>query len=301
TQWIVRRWNALPAHHQQSFFGVILLALSLVLFGSLTIFRTSHILAPLNKFLLDFCGWSAYPLAIGLVALALAYLIEGIRNQHIITWRTIIGLGILWLLVLAESRLLFGPVGILGELLVYPLQGWPTSVGHVVLIGLIIVVTILTFRIRFGHVLLTARFLQRLISDSPRGDTAQTSAPSPFLGQRPQYSRYVGNAASSSATPARQGEKPATRSRQRPLPDENDDADADATIAFEADFDAQDPLDDINIHKQQVGNVPRGPRAPRVSDGTGVPVRNANQQALPFDGEENDHKLILKPAKSMDK
>jgi DNA segregation ATPase FtsK/SpoIIIE-like protein len=306
TKWIVRRWNALPAHHQQSFFGVILLALSLVLFGSLTIFRTSHILAPLNKILLDFCGWSAYPLAIGLVALALAYLIEGIRNQHIITWRTIIGLGILWLLVLTESRLLFGPVGILAEVLVYPLRGWPPSIGHVVLIGLIIVVAIFTFRIRFGHVLLTARFLQRLISDSPRGDTAKTPAPSPYLGQRPQYSRYVGAAASSSSAPARQGAQPAKHSRQRPLPDESDDEndydeDEDATIAFEADFDPEDPLDDINMHKQQVGNVSRGPRAPRASDGTSVPVRNANQQALPFDGEEIEHKLVLKPAKSMDK
>ncbi len=75
-----------------------------------------------------------------------------------ISGRTVIGLLIIWLLLLAESRLIFGQVGILGELLVYPLLGWSTAVGHVVLLGLLIVVAILTFRIRFGHVLMLAHF-----------------------------------------------------------------------------------------------------------------------------------------------
>ena len=307
-KWAHDKWSAMPSHHHQRFFGIISLAFSLFLFGVLTIFRTSPVLAPLNKFLLDFCGWSAYPLAIGLVAFSLIYLIEGIRNQHIITWRTIIGLGILWLLLLAESRLIFGPVGILGELLVYPLLGWSTGVGHVVLLGLIIVVAILTFRIRFGHVLVTAHFLQRLISDNPRGDATGTPASSPYLGQRPQYSRYVGAAASSSAT-GRQVAPPASRSRQRPPQEDIDEEDynnaayedEDATVAFEADFPEEDPLDDINIHKQQVGTVPRGPRAPRSIDGAAPPVRNANQQALPFDEEENPHKLILRSSKNVDR
>lgn len=300
TQWMVRKWNSMPSHHQQRFFGFILLILSLLLFGALTIFRTSRILSPLNKILLDFCGWSAYPLAIGLIAFSLIYLIEGIRNQYIITWRTIIGLLVLWLLLLAESRLIFGQVGILGELLVYPLLGWSTAVGHIVLLGLIIVVTILTFRIRFGHVLITAHFLQRLISDNPRGDTTRTPAPSPYLGQRPQYSRYVGAAASSSSSPGRQVAQPTARSRQH-SPEDNYAEDEDATVSFEADFPDEDPLDDINIHKQQVGTVPRGPRAPRSIDGAASPVRNANQQALPFDDEENPHQLILKPAKNVDR
>ncbi len=59
-------------------FGIILLILSLLLFGVLTVFHTSRILGPLNKILLDFCGWGAYPLALGLVALSLIYLSEGI-------------------------------------------------------------------------------------------------------------------------------------------------------------------------------------------------------------------------------
>ncbi len=49
--------------------------------------------------------------------------------------------------------------------------------------------------------------------------------------------------------------------------------------------------------------MPRGPRAPRAIDGANgsQPVRNANQQALPFDEEANAHKLILKPAKNVDR
>ena len=49
--------------------------------------------------------------------------------------------------------------------------------------------------------------------------------------------------------------------------------------------------------------MPRGPRAPREIDVANVsqPVHNANQQALPFDEEANAHKLILKPAKNVDR
>ncbi|HEY5003185.1 MAG TPA: DNA translocase FtsK [Ktedonobacteraceae bacterium] len=308
TQWMLRKWSSMQPHHQQRFFGIILLILSLLLFGALTIFRTSRLLGPLNKVLLDFCGWGAYPLSIGLIAFALVHLIEGMRNQHIMTWRLVIGLGVLWLLLLAESRLLFGSVGILGELLVSPLLGWSPLVGHVVLLGLLIVVAILTFRIRFGHVLMLTRFMQRLISDNPGTDSSKTPAPSPYLGQRPQYSRYVGTAAASSPSASRQGTQSTARSRKRSLEDEeeHDDAnfeDEDATIAFEADFPEDDPLDDINIHKTQVGTVPRGPRAPRAIDVANAPspVYDANQQALPFDEEANAHKLILKAAKNVDR
>ena len=304
TQWMLRKWSSMQPHHQQRFFGIILLILSLLLFGALTVFRTSRLLGPLDKFLLDFCGWGAYPLSIGLIAFALIHLIEGISNQRFMTWRTVVGLGVLWLLLLAESRLLFGSVGILEELLVYPLLGWSPLVGHVVLLGLLIVVAILTFRIRFGHVLMTTRFLQRLIADNPRADASKTPAPSPYLGQRPQYSRYVGNASSSPAS--RQGTQVTARSRKRPPEDEEEDDasfEDDATVAFEADFPEDDPLNDINILKTQVGTVPRGPRAPREVDiaNASQPVRNANQQALPFDEEADAHKLILKAAKNVDR
>ncbi|MBA2393138.1 MAG: hypothetical protein H0V70_10380 [Ktedonobacteraceae bacterium] len=304
TQWMMRRWSSMQPHHQQRFFGIILLILSLLLFGSLTLFRASRLLAPLNKILLDFCGWGAYPLSLGLIAFALVHLIEGIRNQHIMTWRTVIGLAVLWLLLLAESRLIFGPVGILGELLISPLLGWSPFIGHVILLGLLIVVAILTFHIRFGHVLMVARFMQRLLADNPTTGISKTSAPSPYLGQRPQYSRYVGAAASSSLPSSRQGTQAPGRSRKQVIEDEEEEFDdtdfADATVAFEADFPDEDPLDDINVHKTQVGTVPRGPRAPRAVD-IAQPVLNANQQALPFNEEANAHKLILKPAKDVDK
>jgi len=185
---------------QQYISSILLLCLSLLPLGSLTVFRTSRLLGPLNKIMLDFCGWGAYLLAAGLIAFSLVYLISAIRDQHVIAWRTIIGLGILWLLLLAESRLIFGPVGILGELLIYPLLGWSPLIGHVVLFGLLIIVVILTFRMRFGHVLMVARFIQRLLSDNLRTDINKAPAPSSHLGQRPQYSRYVGNSAQPSAT-----------------------------------------------------------------------------------------------------
>jgi FtsK/SpoIIIE family/Ftsk gamma domain/FtsK alpha domain len=309
-QWAHHRWSSMQPHHQQRFFGTILLILSLLLFGVLTIFRTSRILGPLNKILLDFCGWGAYPLALGLIALSVIYLSERISNRRLISGRMVIGLLILWLLLLAESRLLFGSVGILGELLIYPLLGWSPAVGHIVLLGLIVVITILTFRIRFGHVLLAGHFMQRLISDDPRSGSGSMAAPSPYLGQRPKYSRYVGAAASSPSSTGRQGAQSQSRSRQGLLKggideEEYDNAefeDEDATVEFEADFPEEDPLDDINIHKPQVGTVPRGLRASAVDIvNTPQPVRSANQQALPFNEEANAHKLILKPAKNVDR
>jgi hypothetical protein len=94
-------------------------------------------------------------LAFGLIALAIAHLIEGMFNKHFIRRSLVIGLTVLWLLVLAESHLLFGGLtgGVVGSLLVIPLAGWNGAFGHVLLIGLFINVAILTFRIRIGHLL----------------------------------------------------------------------------------------------------------------------------------------------------
>jgi len=310
-KWVHNKWNSMEPHHQQRIFGMLLLVVSLFLFGTLTIFRTSRLLAPLNKFFLDFFGWSAYPLVLGLVVFSLVYLIEGIRNQRFMSWRTIIGLLVIWLLLLVESRLIFGQAGILAELLVYPLLGWSSAVGHVVVIGLLVIVTILTFRLTFGHVLQAGGWVKRLLSDNPGASSKSpgTAAPSPFLGQRPQYSRYGGV---STVTPRSGAQSARSMPVGRQQIEDGTDVDMeddnatvvdndDTTIDFEADFPEDDPLNDINIHKQQIGNVLRGPRAPRPIDiaGPPEPVQAASQQSLPFD-EERQQKLILKRSKQAD-
>ncbi len=305
-RWAHGKWRALAPHHQQGVFGFLLLVISLLLFGTLTVFRTSRILAPMDKFLLDFLGWGAYPLILGLVALGLARLIEGMRNQRFVSWRIVIGLVFIWLLLLAESRLIFGQTGILAELLVYPLAGWPATVGHVIVPGLLLIVAIFTFRLTFGHVLRAWDWCKNLISDNPgTSSKAPAIAPSPYLGQRPKYSRYGG--AWTSISPS--GEVQVTRSPRRPAIEEDADADIDndgatlieeddVAISFEADFPEDDPLNDINIHKKQIGNVPRGPRAP--AGGPPEPVPSANQQSLPFDKDAEREKLILKRSKEAD-
>jgi hypothetical protein len=106
-KWMQNKWNNLEPHHQQRIYGTLLLGLSLLLFASLTIFRSTPVLTWFYKFFTAFFGWSAYLLALGLVAFALAHLIEGIRNQTFIRWSMVIGLFAIWLLLLVESRLLF--------------------------------------------------------------------------------------------------------------------------------------------------------------------------------------------------
>ncbi|MBO0780370.1 MAG: hypothetical protein J2P37_16205, partial [Ktedonobacteraceae bacterium] len=306
-KWVSARWRSLEPHQQQRFFSVLLLLLSLLLFGSLTIFRNTFILSSISKFFLVFFGWAAYPLAFGLVAFALAHLVEGLRNQHFIRWSLVIGLCFICLLLLLESRLFTGhlAVGVLAEVLITPLLGWPPAVGHVLLIGSLLIVTIITFRLTFGHVLMVAHWIQGLFADPQRGSGSTTpqrsrggSAASTYAGQRPQYSRY-GNWPSSAdpAQPSRSGR----RSRVEEREEDQEDA-----VEFEADFGDEDPLNDINIHKNEIGTVPRHPRAaPRslnVSEHQAA-TRGANQQELPFNDEEDEQppttqrqqRLVLQP------
>ena len=246
-------------------------------------------------------GWSAYLLALGLVAFALAHLIEGIRNEPLVRWSMVFGLSVIWLLLLLESRLIIGydslTTGIVGGLLVRPLLGWPPAAAHVITLGLIVLLAIYTFRITFGHVLLAAQFIQNLTSDEKRPvlsnkNAPATTGPSPFLGQRPQFSRY-GNGMAPVQQPA--------QSQGRNTRDMSEDEDEDA-IDFEADFadEDDDPRNDINIHKQDIGIVPRGPRAPVALDVDNhvSAVRGARQQPLPLD--EHPDKMIIKDTGHME-
>jgi Cdc6-like AAA superfamily ATPase len=264
-----RKWQSLEPHHRQTILSIMLLGVSLLLFGALTLWRAIPIFGPLGNFFLTFFGWAAYLLAFGLIVFSLAQLIEGMRNKRFIRWSQIAGLIILVLLLLAESRLILGSPtgGVIGALLVLPLLGWPVTVQHVLVIGLFIIFVIVTFRITFG---LVTGFIKKMVSAVPRRSSGGNAAsPSPFLGQRPQFSRYGGN-------PGRQGIDEG----------EVDALDDEIDIDFEADFDSEDdPLNDINLHKQQIGPVPRGsPPAKQLNrEEHKAAVQGARQQSLPFD------------------
>ncbi len=298
-QWAYDKWNGMEPHHQQRIWSILLLVLSLLLFGSLTIFHTAPFLGAIGKFFLVVFGWSAYLLALGLVAFALARLIEGIRNEPLVRGSMVLGMSTIWLLVLIESRLILGQdsiiTGILAEYLVRPLLGWPTAAAHVIILGLIVLLVIFTFRITFGHVLLAAHFVQHFISDEKRPSLSNKNdgtptGPSPFLGQRPQFSRY-GNGA-------------VFMQNGRPLPGNDVEDDDEDNVNFEADFgdEEDDPRNDINIHKQDVRIVPRGPLTPMpldLDDHTNA-VRGARQQSLPLDNRISPDKLVVKDMGQME-
>ncbi len=306
--WLRETWNGMEPHHQQRFLGFILLLLSLLLFAALTIFRNVLIFKSLGGFFFALFGWSAYLLALGLIVFAIAHLTEGIRKVHFIRWSFVIGIIVLWLIVLLESQLILrdrGGAGILAELLYIPLQGWPTPVEHVLLIGLFLLVAILTFRITFGHVLVVGRAARRLVSDrrSPtgsRGNTGNPTGPSPYRGQRPRFSRYASAMAPDSGdsngnASAQPGQAQAPL-RRNVNPNIHLDADEDeGNVEFESDFDDNpfddeddDPLNDINIHKQHISRIPRGPRQPQPIDLSEhkAAVQGARQQPLPFNAAQ---------------
>src|SRR6266699_230759 len=245
--WLRAGWANMAPHHQQRFLSVLLLILSLLFLGALTLFRQATILYKLSTAIF---GWSAYLLALGLIAFALAHFIEGMFNKRFMRGSLVFFLIILWLLVLLESRLLLGlgRAGILADFLAIPLSGWTARnaiIIHVLLIGLCVIFVIAAFGIRFGHVLMIGRAIGK------RGSSGGASTgTSPYLGQRPQYSRYgTGLSAPDSA-------------KQAAAEVDEEDEDADSLIEFEDDFDgaANDPLNDINLHKDEIRLVPRAQR-----------------------------------------
>src|SRR2546429_187406 len=271
-----RKWQSLEPYHKQTIFSLLLLVLSILLFGALTFWHTLPIFGALDGFFLTFFGWGAYLLILGLIVFALAHLIEGTRKARFIRWSLVLGLLVLLLLLLAESRLILGnPTGgVNGSLMVRPLLGWPVLVQHVLVIGLFVIFAIVTFRISFDHVWLITDYARKVATSLPgKSSTGNSASPSPFLGQRPQYSRYASQTASSPGAPNRQHA------------DEEDALDDEAGIDFDADFDVEDdPLNDINLHKQQIGIVPRGSRAAQQFDGDEhkAAVQGVRQQPLPL-------------------
>jgi ribosomal protein S25 len=270
-----RKWQSLGPHGKQTLLSLLLLIISLLLLGALTLWHSLPIFGALDGFFLTFFGWGAYLLILGLIAFAIAHLIEGTRKTRFIRWSLVLGLLVLLLLLLAESRLIMGSPtgGFIGSLMVRPLLGWPPLVQHVLVIGLFIIFAIVTFRITFDHVWMVTGYAQKVASSLPKkSPNANETGPSPYLGQRPQYSRYAGQFGGTSSAP----------NGQRA---EGDDLEDDDGIDFEADFDVDDdPLNDINLHKQQIGMVPRGTRAAQQFDREehNAAVQGVRQQSLPL-------------------
>ena len=274
-QWMHNKWKSLEAHDQQRVFSTALLCLSLLLLASLSILHSHPIFSAIGKVFLDFFGWSAYLLAFGLMAFAIAHLIEGMHKQHYLRWSLVIGLVILWLLLLIESRLFMGPhVGILAELLVMPLLGWPLAIAHVMTLGLILITTILAFRITLGHVLYCIYAIQRLFAEESRISLTEKAAqPSPFLGQRPRYSRYVtGKHVASDQKKSR---------RVSPQPAAHEDRSVDeGDIEPEDSHEDDNPLNDSNIHKQEVGTALRKRPEPLDAEEHKQAVQSITQHEL---------------------
>ncbi|WP_376796510.1 DNA translocase FtsK [Thermogemmatispora sp.] len=293
--WLREQWQRLEPHQQQQFYSFVLLLLSLLLLSALTIFRQTFILKEFYAFFTTLFGWSAYVLALGLLVLAVVLLIEGLRRRSLLRWSLVGGLALLWLLILAESQLLLGGEtgGFVGALLILPLRNWPAAVGHILLLGLMVIVSIVTFRITFGHLLAAARFVHRIFADRPpslaRGSDEHFRS---FLGQRPRYSRYSGLAPASSD--ARAGDGAADGGRvgagaarspagQGTTAASEEDQDI---IEFEPDFEIDDDdQDDRARRRRWSGSASRGPQpAPKPLDRQEyqAATRGAQQQPLPF-------------------
>jgi hypothetical protein len=277
------RWQAMQPHHQQRVYGLLWLGFSLLLIASLTVLRSVQIPGWFAGLFITLFGWGAYLLALGLLVFSIAYLVEGIRNQQFIRWSLVIGLVVLWLLVLFEGQLILGRTstssGVLASLVVRLLSGWPAPVGHILFIGLIIIVAIVAFRLTLNHVVTAGRFIGRLGSAAQKRAAASSS---PFLGQRPKYSRY-GSGLPTPSSPGRPGEQ---AGQSRSLLDEDDEDDEDGGIDFEPDFEGEDdPLNDINLHKHQVGQVPREARfaQPLNPAEHKAAVQGARQPPLPIE------------------
>ncbi|HVB60264.1 MAG TPA: DNA translocase FtsK [Ktedonobacteraceae bacterium] len=265
-------WNNLEPHHQQRILSVVLLALALLLFASLTIFRHAALLSAISGAFTMLFGWLVYPLAIGLVAFAVAHLVEGMRKQRLIRWPLVIGLIVLSLILMAESDLIAPKAevgGVIGAILAFPLLGWGFF-GHLILIVLFIVIAMVTFRVTLSHVTAFGRAVGGVVV-SNRGAAGNGPRPSPFLGQRPVHSRFAQSRAAAS--------------------EDDDDV---GNIDFEADFgDAEDdPENDINLHKGKVSSIPRRQRnaPPLDADEHQDAVQGAVQPELPINQRERRQK-----------
>ncbi|HEX7734583.1 MAG TPA: DNA translocase FtsK [Ktedonobacteraceae bacterium] len=276
------KWDDMQPHEQQRMFSVVLLLLALFLLLALTAWRAQPLFKPLTDFFSSIFGWAAIPLCLGLIAFAIAHLVEGARNIRFIRWSLVLGLLGLLVLLMTESQLLFGQTtgGLIGGLLATPLFGWGFG-AHVLVLGLFVLLALFTFRVTMSQMARTWRGMQKVFLD-PRDASAASASTSvsPFLGQRPRYSRYVNDQKGDKQMPAGK--------RSLPEEDEFDEDDEDeSAIDFEDDFEdkeLEDPRNNINQHLHEVGRVKKGSRPAQQLDRAEAraAVKGAKQQALPF-------------------
>ena len=284
------KWSDMQPHEQQRVFSIVLLVLACFLTLALTFWRTGPLFHPLASFFFSLFSWAAIPLSLGLVVFAVAHLVEGLRNTRFIRWSLVLGLLGLVALLLAESQLLLGGTtgGIVGGLIAAPIFGWGFG-AHILVLGLLLIVVLLTFKITMSQLATGWGFVRRIFLD-PRAPSANNQAArvSPFLGQRPRFSRYGGNGVPNGTGP------PGTPAGRQVLADEEEFDDEEDLIEFEDDFDAEenDPRADINQHIDQVGRVAKGPRRAQKLDRAEhqAAVRGARQQPLPFNEKQDERK-----------
>jgi DNA segregation ATPase FtsK/SpoIIIE-like protein len=278
-------WGNMQPHEQQRLFSIFFLVLAIILFGALTIWHSLPFFNPLANFFFSLFGWAAFPLALGLIALACAHFMEGLRNIRFISWSLVLGLSSLLILLLIESQLLFGHItgGILGSALATPMLNWGFG-AHILILGLFVIITLLTFRITMSQFQAVLRSLQKIFVEprDTQSEPGRSTGVSPFLGQRPRFSRY-GNGLF-------ENEKQAILPRKRPaagqVEDEDEDEDEETLVEFEDDFDASenDPRNDIRHHQQEIGKAPKGPRKPLPvnREELKTALKGALQQKLPL-------------------
>lgn len=290
------KWGEMQPHEQQRLFSIALLFLSLLLLFTLLFWQSLPLFRPLADFLSHLFSWAALPLTLGLLAFSIAHLIEGTRNIRVIRWSLVVGLLGLMVLLLVESQLLLGGTtgGILGGLLASALL--PLGFGaHILTLGALLLVALLTFRVTMSQLVAGWHWVQNVFV-APRQESSEDGKPaSPFLGQRPRFSRYGSN-------PLEETQLDSVSPRKR-LPGKREkaeeDEDEDAVIEFEDDFEAadDDPRNDINLHRQQIGSVPKGPRTPQSSNRGELKaaVKGARQLPLPEAPHELDDMEPLAP------
>ena len=89
------KWQSLDSHSKQTIFSLLLLFLSILLFGALTLWHSLPLFGALDSFFLTLFGWGAYLLIVGLIAFAIAHLVEGTRKTRFIRWSLVWGLLVL--------------------------------------------------------------------------------------------------------------------------------------------------------------------------------------------------------------
>jgi hypothetical protein len=151
-----------PGHIKQGIAAVVLLLFTIILAVALLIRQHSQSpLANLGNAFHALFGVGTPLLVIGLIALAIANLAEAATQTRIVRLGLVIQLAILGLLLVLESRLIFGgnTGQLIGALLVEPLAGLPALAQQVIVVGAIAIVLLLVFRISWSQTLLAVRWL----------------------------------------------------------------------------------------------------------------------------------------------